>query len=444
MDSTPQPPSPAAHALEAAPGFVVKPAFWKRLLFAPIKFLLGLLMVQSPLGAVVLTGWTTRLMQRVVLWTWWRAAKEKPKGFGEFVSGETTTAQHIHWPNWIVAQQFGSTIAAKPLLSQKIKTFLGGLFRSLWENGRLGSQMFLNTALVLLPSMLLLWTGWFSGWQVSFNKQYEHFVVGGSVGLIGIALFVAGMFYVPMALARQASTGDWRRFYDFKLVRGLVKRAWFGNVLLAGGYAAASFPILVMMAGPTFFGQSHSSTTELAPAIVERNLRLYYLACALWVFPAFVLLRCAAAYLYGRTVLKAVQSGAIGEDDLAENEWRTFNRLGLLNDVAPVKRSLWTELVLWFGTKAGRITAGFMVAGLWFLVVGQINYAATFFNYRFAFSWINQPLTFLPWFMHLPAHIGNQWGPVFVAFLVFFAAWRIQRALKWVRAKKSAIARLNA
>lgn len=422
----------------------MKPALWKRLLFAPIKFLTGLLMVQSPLGGVVLTGWTTRLMQRVVLWTWWRAAKEKPKSFAEFVSGESATAQHAHWPNWIVAQQFSSTVTAKPLLSQKIRAFFGGLFRSLWENGRLGSQMFLNTALVLLPSMLLLWTGWFSGWQVSFNKQYEHFAVGASVSLIGIALFVAGMFYVPMALARQASTGDWRRFYDFKLVRGLVKRAWFGNVLLAGGYAAASLPILAMMAGPTFFGQSHSSTTELSPAVVEQNLRLYYLACALWVFPAFVLLRSAAAYLYGRTVLKAVQSGAIGEDDLAENEWRTFNRLGLLNDVVPAKRSLWTELVLWFGTKAGRITAGFMVAGLWFLVIGQINYVATFFNYRFAFSWINQPLTFLPWFMHLPAHMENQWGPVAVAFFVLFAAWRIQRLVKWFQAKKAAIAKLNA
>ena len=441
MDTSSQPPSLAAQTTEVSSSVNPSPSLLKRTLVAPIKFLIGLLMVQSPLGGVVLTGWTSRLMQRVVLWTWWRAAKEKPKSFAEFVSGETATAQHIHWPNWIAAQQFSSGIAAKPLLPQKVRTFLGGLFGSLWENGRLGSQMFLNTALVLLPSMLLLWTGWFSGWQVSFNKQYEHFAVGASVSLIGIALFIVGMFYFPMALARQASTGDWRRFYDFKLVRGLVRRAWFGNVLLAGGYAAASLPILAMMAGPTFFGQNHSITTELSPAVVARNLRLYYLACALWVFPAFVLLRCAAAYLYGCTVLKAVQSGAIGEDDLAENEWRTFNRLGLLNDVAPAKRSLWTELVLWFGTKAGRITAGFMVAGLWFLVIGQINYVATFFNYRFAFSWINQPLTFLPWFMHLPAHMENQWGPVAVAFFVLFAAWRIQRMVKWFQAKKAALAR---
>ena len=100
--------------------------------------------------------------------------------------------------------------------------------------------------------------------------------------------------------------------------------------------------------------------------------------------------------------------------------------------------------MLWFGTKAGRITAGFMVAGLWFLVIGQINYVATFFNYRFAFSWINQPLTLLPWFMHLPAHMENQWGPVAVAFFVLFAAWRIQRMVKWFQAKKAAIAKLNA
>ena len=446
MDLAPQPPSLPSEVPALATAHDGRPALWRRTLFAPVKFLFGLLMVQSPLGAVFLTGWTARLMQRVVLWTWWRNARRSGnvKSFAAFLAEDQRTNGHLHWPNWFLAQRFSSQVAAEPLLSQKMKRIVAGLFRSLWDNGRLGCQMFLNASLVLLPSMLLMWVAWFSGWQVSFNKQYEHFVVGGSVGLIGIALFVAGMFYVPMALARQASTGDWRSFYAFRLVRGLVRRAWFGNLLLAGGYAAASLPILIMMTGPTFFGQSHSSTTELSPAVVERNLRLYYLACALWVFPAFVVLRCAAACLYGRTLLKSVQTGSVGEDDLAENEWHTLHRLGLLADTTPAKRSIWTQLILWFGTKAGRITAGFLVAGLWFLVVGQINYAATFFNYRFAFSWINQPLTFLPWFMHLPAHIGNQWVPVSVAFFVFFAAWRIQRAVKWVRAKKSAIARLNA
>ena len=444
MDASSQPPSlpvPLPEtALRADPG----PSFLKRTVFAPVKFLAGLLMVQSPLGAVMLTGWTSRLMQRVVLWTWWRAAKDRPKSFAEFVATENATAGHVHWPNWILDQSFSSKVSAEPPLSQKLRRFITGLFLSLWENGRLGSQMVLNTSLVLLPSMLLMWTGWFSGWQVSFNKQYEHVAVGASVSLIGIVLFVAAMFYAPLALARQASTGDWRRFYDFKLVRGLVKRAWFGNVLVAGGHAAASLPVIAMMVGPTFFAQGNTRATELSPAVVEQNLRLYYLVCALWVFPAFVLLRCATAYLYGRTVLKAVQSGALGEDDLAENEWHSFRRLGLLDDVVPAKRSLWTELVLWFGTKAGRITAGFMVAGLWFLVVGQISYVATFFSYRFAFSWINQPLIFLPWFMHLPAHIEDQWGPVGVAFLVLFAAWRIQRLVKWVQAKKAALARSDA
>lgn len=441
MDLSPQPPSLPSATAVTSPAAAVRPPLWRRVLFAPVKFLLGLLMVQSPLGAVFLTGWTTRLMQRVVLWTWWRAAKKKPGSFAAFVSGEAATSQHIHWPNWIVAQQFGSTVAVKPLLSQRVRSFLTGLLQSLWENGRLGCQMVLNTSLVLLPSMLLMWVGWFAGWQVSFNKQYEHFAIGASVSLIGMALFVVAMFYVPMALARQASTGDWRGFYDFKLLRGLVRRAWFGNLLLAGGYAAASAPIILMAAGPAFFGQNNTGATELSPAVVERNLRLYFLACALWVFPAFVLLRCAAAHLYARTLLKSVQTGALGEDELAENEWHTLHRLGLLADKTPPNRSIWTQLILWFGTKAGRITAGFLVAGLWFLVVGQINYAATFFNYRFAFSWINQPLTVLPWFMHLPAHIENQWGPVFAAFFVFFAAWRLQRAVKWFQAKKAALSR---
>ncbi len=443
MDNAPQPPALPPVTEPPIPLTRSGPALWRRLLAAPVKFLIGLLMVQSPLGAVLLTGWTARLSQRVVLWTWWRAARARGmrRRFAEFVADDSRTAGHGHFPNWMVAQHIAAGVGAEPLFSGKLARVFRGLFRSLWENGRLGTQMVLNASLVLLPGMLLMWSGWFTGWQVSFNKQYEHVAVGPGVSVIGIALFVAAMFYLPMAMARQSSTADWRSFYDFRLVRGLVKRAWFGNVVLAGGYAAASLPIFVMIAAPSFFGEKLAGTTELSPATVETQLRLYFLACALYVFPAFVLLRCAAALLYARTMLKAVQAGAAGEDDLSEDEWRTLHRLGLLNEGAPPARSLWTELVLWFGTKAGRVTAGFAVAGLWFLVVGQINYVATFVNYRCAFSWLNQPLVFLPWFMHLPTPIESQWGPLFFAFFVLFIAWRIQRLVKWLQAKKASLAR---
>lgn len=435
MDTTPLPPPlPSGQAAVDSPNTLPVVPRWKRLLFAPIKFLLGMVMMQAPLGAVVLNGWTARLMQRVTLRTWWRAARRQGYSapFLQFVREDATTVDHGHWPNWIVRQGFARHVAQQPLLSGRIRAFAGGLFRSLWDNGRIGVQMLLNTSLVLLPSLLLMWSGWFTGWQVSFNKGYEHFAVGASVSWLGILLFIAGMFYVPMALARQAATGDWRRFYDFRLVRTLVKRAWLGHALLAAGYLAASAPVMLMIAGPTFFGQNLASDAVVSPEKVRADLMGYYFLCALWVMPAFVALRVFTAVLHARTLLKAVQTGAVSEEALTETEWKTLHRLNLLADIRPPSRSVWARIAVWFGTRAGRITGGILTALAWFGVLALPTYVGTFFNYRFAFSWLNQPLVLLPWFHHLPVHIENQWQPLGLAALVLFFVWRIHRLVRWL------------
>jgi hypothetical protein len=440
METSPVPPPLPVGADTAAVESGLQPApRWRRLIVAPIKFLLGMLLVQSPLGAVILTGWTGRLMERVTLRTWWRAARRQgySVSFHQFAQEDAATSGHEHWPNWFVCQNFAKTISRQPLISGRLRAFTSGLFRSAWDNGRLGVQMLLNTALVILPSLLLMWSGWFTGWQISFNKGYEHFAVGASVSWLGILLFIAGMFYVPMALARQAATGDWRRFYDFKLVRGLVKRAWLGHALLAAGYVAASFPVMVMTAAPTFFGKDLPSDAVVSPEEIRQAMRSYYFYCAFWILPAFVALRSLSAMLYARTLVKAVQSGAVSEESLTEPEWKTLHRLNLLNEVKSPNRSIWTRVALWFGTRAGRYTGGILTAIAWFGVLVLPTYIGTFVNYRFAFSWLNQPLVLLPWFNHLPAYIESQWYPLAVAALVLFLAWRASRLVRWFKRRSS-------
>ena len=436
METPPLPPPlPPGSALQSGPPSAAAIPRWKRLVFAPIKFLLGMVFMQSPLGAVILTGWTGRLMQRVMLRSWWKAARRRgyAKPFVQFVAEDAATSGHEHWPNAFARQNFSRSIREHPLASGRMKAVFSGLLRSLWDNGRIGVQMALNTSLVLLPSLLLMWSGWFTGWQISFNKAYEHFAVGASVSWLGILLFIAGMFYAPMALARQASTGDWRRFYDFRLVRTLVKRAWLGHALLAAGYFVASVPVMVFIVGPSFFGQQLSGDAVVTPEQVREELMGYYFLCALWVMPAFVGLRMFTAALYARTLLKAVQSGALPPDSLTETEWRALHRLDLLAEAQPPRRSVWARIALWFGTRAGRLTGGFLTALLWFLVLALPTYIGTFFNYRFAFSWLNQPLVLLPWFHHLPAHIESQWHPLGVAALVLFGAWRLARLARWLQ-----------
>src|SRR2546429_8683233 len=88
---------------------------------------------------------------------------------------------------------------------------------------------------------------WYDGWNNSFNKGYEQFSVGPGVSVLGILLFITAMLYVPMAQARQAVTGNWRCFYQFRLIRTLVRRRWFACFGLAALYALCSLPILVLL-----------------------------------------------------------------------------------------------------------------------------------------------------------------------------------------------------
>ena len=101
----------------------------------------------------------------------------------------------------------------------------------------------------LLPSLLMaVW--WYAGWQVSFNKAYEYFANGALFSLTGGLLLIVVMFYVPMAQARQAVAGEARRFWQFGLVRRVIRRRWLLCTLLALGYAAAGAVVMILISIP--------------------------------------------------------------------------------------------------------------------------------------------------------------------------------------------------
>ena len=66
---------------------------------------------------------------------------------------------------------------------------------------------------------------------------------------------------------------------------------------------------------------------DLTTAQTIQVLNTYFFWSAFFVFPAFVLLRLVAARIYGTALLKAVQTGAVPQDALAESEWQTLHRL---------------------------------------------------------------------------------------------------------------------
>ena len=83
---------------------------------------------------------------------------------------------------------------------------------------RVGIAGMVNTWVLTLPPAVHSVFGCYAGWDNSFNKGQEQYSVGIVISLMGIALFILIMLYVPMAQARQADTRKWRSFYEFRKI----------------------------------------------------------------------------------------------------------------------------------------------------------------------------------------------------------------------------------
>ena len=408
----------------------------RRLIFLPVKFFLGMIFCQSMLGALLVLGWTLRAMQRTTFRQWWkRGAPARNAGrFEDFMAASPNTVGHRHWPNWLRAQDF-SCATCRPGLLGWLRGVAIVWFGSLSENFRLGAQGILNVWVLTLPGCVLWLFAWYDGWNNSFNKGYEQFWVGPATGWFGILFFIAAMFYVPLAQARQAATGQWRSFYQFRLVWNLIRRQWLACLLLAVGYAALSLPVLVLKTAPTFFATNNPTLAALSDAEVLTLLRRYFFWSAALVFPAYVVVRLAAARIYAAAVLDSIQSGALPESELAEAEWEVLHRLDLL---APQPPRLRSPLVWWLafaGTRAGRAIAGFLTALVWLAFVALI-FTAEFFKYDGAHAWLNHPLVQLPWCRYVPAGLQNPGGELVlavVAGLVVLGIYRLRREWRITR-----------
>ena len=414
------------------------PSRLRRVLFAPVKFFWGMTLCQSVFGALAVIGWTYRLMQRSVLKQWWKSSVSSAKAdsFESFVAGDERTAGQVHWPNWFVAQNWSASVSPSRSFGRYLWTIPKALGQSLWLNVRLGVQGAFNTWVLTLPACVLMLFGWYDGWNNSFNKGYEQFLVGPGISWLGIMAFIAAMLYTPMAQARQAVTGDWRSFYQFRLIWTLVRRRWLACFGLALLYALCSVPLLILGSIVMFLPNINPKLADLTPTQTIQVLNSYFFWSALFVFPAFVSLRLVGARIYGTALLKAVQTGVVHQSALAENERQALHRLELLQVQPPRLRHPVLRIVTWAGTRAGRVTFGFLTGLIWFIFIAEL-YIAQFFNYRRAQVWLNQPLVHLPWFHHMPAALKNPWGDFLAAAAVVFVAWRLKRLVNWLKSLRS-------
>ena len=393
----------------------LRPSLPTRLFFGAWKLWFGSLLSTFFLGSFVVIGWAARAARREALKNWWRRSPQRAAGgrFEDFAVGEAATAEFARWPNWILGVRRRGTgwqpvlhlppagpEAGAPPKPRRLHRLLGGLA----ANVKLGVQMAFNTWVLTLPGCLLWAVAWYAGWQNSFNKGYEHAWFGPSIFLLGMLLFSAAMLYVPLAQARQASTGDWRRFYDFRVVWKLVRRRWLASLGVAFAWAFVSGLVLILKLAP-MFAQYLPQFADATPAVALKASQNFFAFAALFLFPAFVALRLLAARVYARGLCDAWQAGALGEDALGEAEWHALRRLGLLTPRPAPGRRWFVRLAAWLATRAGQMTAAAVVFAGWFVLSFFVTVSEFINKTEHGRGWWNQPMVQLPWFDYTPGRL---------------------------------------
>ena len=418
------------------------PALLYRAFVFPLKFVWGMLFCQSLLGSILVVGWTYRLAQRVALKFWWsrRAYSERGITLDQFLSASERTKPHQHWPNWFLQQNFRETIRSPertaPDLRDSPAEVLSTLLSSLRQNFWIGLRAITNTWVLTLPACVFWWFGWYDGWNNSFNKGYEQAPVGPLISIFGIVLFIAAMFYVPLAQARQAVTGEWRSFFQFRLVWRIVRARWISNVALASLYSLLALPLNVLKTSPTFQSATNPALTNLTDLQVLKHLDSYFFFCAMVMLPAYVILRLLAARIYASGILALLQTGKIQPAELAPLEFGTLQRLGLLETRPNQGRHFFVRFITWTSTRVGRIASTFALALIWFTFVAQI-YVAEFLKYHSGLGWMNQPLVQVPWFHYVPARLKSPWSDIAFAIVVWLLASVVARATQAFCSRRS-------
>lgn len=381
---------------------------WKTIAFF-WKYAVGALFCLSIAGAMMIVGWTYRLAQRSALRYWWSRSHQRSGGerVGDHLARHDPAHEYIHWPNWFAHQNFRQAIRRKEGTSTiaYLWQLLKAPFHSLGLNLKIGIQGIFNTWVLTMPACVLWLFAWYDGWNNSFNKGYEQAPIGPLTGILGIILFIAAMLYVPLAQARHAVTGDWRSFYNFSFVWGLVRRHWLACLLLAALTSLFFVPVMILKTAPTFIGQQPHYAEMTNPQLLKA-LNNYFFAAAFLIFPLYVYLRVLAARIYARGILRGIQTGEITVADLAPKERVELQRLNLIQVNPPRSRHVLLRVAT-STTSLAFFVGGLFATGLiWFSFVAQI-YISEFFMYHQALAWVNQPLVQLPWFRYIPPHVQN-------------------------------------
>jgi hypothetical protein len=212
------------------------------------------------------------------------------------------------------------------------------------------------------------------------------------------------MLYLPMAQARQAVTGEWRAFYQFRTVWAITRNAPIRSILLAAAYSVVSYPIAVAMVFPLFLEKAFPVMESYSDSQWFHFLESYYFRLSVYGFIAYVFVRWLAAGWYARTIVELLHTGRLKRESLAGDERRALAllRLDHEGEAARLHPAIAATLALSRPVWRTAVLGGAVM--VWFTFVAQI-YVREFLNYHPVRGFMNQPLIQLPWFRYIPGEL---------------------------------------
>ena len=279
--------------------------------------------------------------------------------------------------------------------------------RSLWLNFWVGLKgLFCTYSLTCWGCLLMTW-GWEYGWKNSFEKGYELAWVGPASSLLGILLFVAAMFYVPMAQAHQAVTGDMARaFFDFRFVWQLIRARLTTYVAFAGLFLLLAFVLEGFKIAPLFLPACDlpGDPTPQQLEACRQALQTHYFLCGFLLFLSLLLTRRLIVSIYCSALLKVLRRGRVRREELHPKLGRWLDRMGVTPAVQPAPEGLMLA-----ARKAARTVYRGLLWMLLFLIslafFGPKVYVGEFLNYHPVVGFMNHPMIQFPAYDYIPANI---------------------------------------
>ena len=366
------------------------------------RLLIAAFLCTQFLTAVVVVGWSTRWMRRIIWQGWWQNSAVRDRvSLRELARLTSLDLDGCRPPRWFVVDRFrerwnaptkaGLAPSRTRSMIRLPRLLLGGLVTNFLE----GVRMVGATLCVTGPGCFLMLAGWRYGWDNSFNKGYEQALTGRITALIGIFLFIPALWYVPMGWSHLAATGRFRSFFDRRLIFALTKFRLLSITFWMAGLVVLAFPLHVAWVRVYNAVEEFPWLADATEEQVRGFGESYVFNTALLLVPLFLIPRVLAARIYrgGLPGVLAKRPELGGE--LEAPLWTGLSVLGIWQKDPARRRHLLVATVLWTGRRVTRIALWISLFLLSFVFIAEM-FVTQFLHAHDFLMWLNPVLIHLP------------------------------------------------